>query len=84
MKNNQTDICSDGHVWVCKEESGFLGEIETFRYLTLVEIDKLKANKNIDTICPKGVIICTNCGQIAYENEKETNKLLRNIKNIKI
>jgi hypothetical protein len=84
MKNNQTDICSDGHVWVCKEESGFLGEIETFRYLTSVEINNLNSSKNIDTICSKGVIICTHCGQIACENEKETNKFLRNIKNIKI
>lgn len=79
MTNNQTE-----HIWVCKEESGFLSEIVTFRRLTPVEINKLNTNKNIETICPKGVIICANCGQIIYGDDKETkNKYLRNIKNIK-
>lgn len=56
------------HHWYCKEESGFLGEITTFRYLTSIEI--LRHKNNLDIICPKGgSIICTNCGLVLYRNE---------------
>ena len=49
--------------------------------LILTEIEDLKSKKNLDKICPKGVIICTNCGQIIYGDEKDIkNKIIQTIK----
>ncbi len=66
MKNNQQNLCiNNEHIWADKVESGFLNEIVTFRKLTSTEID-IKYGR----VCPKGIIVCINCGTKLFHLEK--------------
>lgn len=74
---------ADDHIWACKEESGFLNEITTFRALSATEISNLKNDIKLESaICPKGAIVCGQCGK--YLNKDKTNSISQELKSLKI
>lgn len=63
----------DKHNWECKKESGFLNEITSFRSLASSEINSLKSDTKLEgVICPKGVIVCSHCGEYLNKNKTLT------------
>ena len=67
MKNDNKTCYKDVHIWVCKEESGFLGEIITFRNLTPTEIEDLFYKDNIT------------CAQMINNMISENNQITMNM-----
>ncbi|MBU4017501.1 hypothetical protein KKF69_08580 [Patescibacteria group bacterium] len=70
---DKAKCASDNHVWTCKEESGFLNEITKFRSLTPTDITNLKHDpKNEKTICTKGSVVCSRCGEYLNKAQPKT------------
>lgn len=81
---NKVKYASDEHIWICKEESGFLNEITAFRSLTPTDITNLKHDpKTEKTICTKGSIVCSRCGEYLNKNHPKTD-LSKKLKSLKI
>jgi hypothetical protein len=68
---NKAKCDKDKHFWICKEKSGFLNEITTFRPLTS------------EPACPQEAIACSRCGEY-LNNDKPQTDLSEKLKSIKI
>jgi len=80
---NKVKCAGDKHIWTCKEESGFLNEIITFRSLTPEEITNLRQDvKNEEKICPKGTIVCNTCGEYLNHDQPGTD-IFQKLKSLK-
>ncbi|MBU3979369.1 hypothetical protein KKE68_06775 [Patescibacteria group bacterium] len=74
---DKVKCAENNHLWVCKEESGFLNEIITFQSLTPEEITNLRQDvKNEEMICTKGTIICSRCSECLNKDHHPKNRFI--------